>query len=85
MLTTSEVEATILEFIRSELAAGEPIDLDADSNLLTSGLVDSVGIARLLAHVEGELGVTVPPTELVPANFRTIGIMATYLQNLLER
>jgi len=85
MVTTNRIEGTILEFIRDELAGGSPVDLDADANLLTSGLIDSVGIARLVAHVEDVVGVTVPPTDLVPSNFRTVGIMAAYLQGLAQR
>ncbi len=76
------VEATILSFIRDELNGGRAVDFDVDENLLTSGLVDSVGIARLIAHVQDELGVVVPPTELIPANFRTIRVMAAYLHGL---
>jgi len=83
VLETDRIEIKILDFVRDELAGVETVDIDIDDNLLTSGLIDSVGIARLIAHVQDELGVTVPPQDMVPPNFRTIRIMAAYLRGLL--
>ena len=76
------VEATIVAFIRDELGETGVDDLDADDNLLTSGFVDSVGVMRLIASMEERLAVKVPPTELVPANFRTVRVMAGFLLGL---
>lgn len=74
-------EAMIVEFIRTELVGDESMDIDLDENLLTSGFVDSVGIIRLIAHIKEGMDVTVPPTDLIPDNFRTIRVMATYMQS----
>ena len=84
IVETDLIESKIRVFVREELAGGVPVNVDPDDNLLTSGLVDSVGIARLIAHLQGELGVTIPPTDMVPANFRTPRIMAAYLRGLLQ-
>lgn len=69
----------ITEFIASELHGGQAVEIDPDANMFTSGLVDSLGIMRLIAHVETSLEVKIPPTELIPDNFRTINVMAAYL------
>ena len=82
-IDTDRIEAVILAFIRDELAAGETVEVDPEDNLLTSGLVDSVAILRLIAHAEQDLGVTVPPTDMVPENFRSARVMAAYLASLL--
>lgn len=78
-LTAAQIEELITGFVGDELGGGEPGDVDPEENLLTSGLVDSVGIVRLIAHLKERLNVTVPPSDLVPANFRTIRVMAAYL------
>ena len=75
----AEIEALIAEFIRQMWDGEESMEIDLDENLLTGGLVDSVGIVRLIAHLKERLGVTVPPTDLVPENFRTIRVMAAYM------
>jgi acyl carrier protein len=74
-----EIETLIQAFIRDELAGDEVVELELNENLLTSGVVDSVGIVRLIAHLREQLQVTVPPQELVPDNFRTVRIMAAYM------
>ncbi len=75
-----DVEALIVAFIRDELVGDDTMDVDLDENLLTGGYVDSVGIIRLITHVRENLQVTVPPQDLVPNNFRTVRIMAAYMQ-----
>ena len=75
-----QIETLIVDFIRDELGETEIDDVGRDDSLLTSGLVDSVGIVRLIAHLEHRLGVTVPQTDLVPENFRTLRVMADYLR-----
>jgi acyl carrier protein len=77
---TAEIEALIAGFIRDELVGDESLEIEPDENLLTGGLVDSVGIVRLIAHVREQLDVDVPPTDLVPQNFRTVRVMAAYMQ-----
>lgn len=79
-----QVEAIILAFLRDRALGDEADALDVDDNLLTSGLVDSVTIVRLIGHVEERIGVSVPPTDMVPENFRTIRAMAAYLSSLLD-
>ncbi len=78
-----QIEALIVDFIQDGWIEDESEEIDLDENLLTSGLVDSVGIVRLIAHLKTRLKVTVPPTDLVPSNFRTIRIMAAYLEGRL--
>jgi D-alanine--poly(phosphoribitol) ligase subunit 2 len=80
------IESQILDYIRAELidAAGQDT-VDPDVNLFTSGLLDSVGVVRLIAHMQTQLDVHVPPPDLVPANFRTVRVMAAYLQGLSQR
>lgn len=80
---TEHIESLIVEFIREELIDAEGrAAVDPDENLFTSGLLDSVGIVRLIAHVQTQLGVNVPPPDLIPDNFRTVRVMAAYLRGL---
>jgi len=83
-LATEQIEELVVEFVRNDIVGEESAEIDLDENLLTSGLVDSVGIVRLIAYLKDCLDVTVPPTDLVPDNFRTVRIMAVYMQGRLE-
>ena len=76
----------LTQHIRSQLAERNHLEIDeidADENLLTSGLVDSVGMMRLINDVEDLLDLEVPAPGLVPQNFRTIAVMAQYLVGLV--
>ena len=44
---------------------------DADS-LISSGLIDSLSILKLIGHLEEKLAVTIPPDDLQPDDFETI-------------
>lgn len=84
MPATQSIENLVIRFIRDQLHPGSTIEVDPEANLFTSGLVDSVGAMRLVNHVETALETRIPPPDLIPANFRTIRIMAGYLANLKE-
>lgn len=81
MTAAPEIEEVITAFIRREILGGRDTFIDPEENLFTSGLVDSVGIMQLIAHLESSYALKIPPTDLTPANFRTIRVMATYLES----
>lgn len=69
----------IAAFIAEELIGDPGVDVDVEQNLISDGSLDSVGVMRLVAHLETEFGMTIPPTDLVPEHFRTIRLMVDYL------
>jgi acyl carrier protein len=77
----SDNHALIRDFILHELLNGEQADeLEFDTNLLVSGLVDSLGMVRLIAHLEEKLSVKIPPEDVTIENFISINVMADYLK-----
>lgn len=73
------IERMIATFIAEELIGDPGIDIDVEANLISDGSLDSVGVMRLVGHLETTFGVAIPPTDLVPKHFRTIRLMADYL------
>lgn len=84
-LDQEQLEALIVDFMRRELVDEGRREIDVEENLFASGLVDSVGFMRLVGHVSHSLGVSVPAPDLVPDNFRTVRVMAAYLERLRRR
>ena len=66
-------------FISKDLLSGQH-EVGFDEDLLLQGLVDSVGLMRLVEHIEGKLGIKVPPQEFTIENFGTINALCDYLQ-----
>ena len=65
-------------YISNELLSGEH-NVGFDEDLLLQGLVDSVGLMRLVEHIEGKIGIKVPPQEFTIENFGTINALSNYL------
>jgi len=76
---TTEHESALADFVRNELSHGRKVALANDADLLGAGIVDSLGILRLVAFIEDRFGVKVPDEDVVFENFQSIGAMASYV------
>lgn len=67
-----DIRAKLLDFIRAELAKGvTDVDVERDS-LVETGIIDSVGIMKLVEYIEGAFEVKIGDDELLPENFDTV-------------
>lgn len=67
------------DFIFTELVfVAEPDQFGDDDNLLEAGL-DSMGIMRLIMHIENEFGVTLPDTEIEPDNVQSLNALENWI------
>lgn len=71
---------TILRQYIAEELLNNSIDVNEDDNLLSDGMLDSLAMVRLVTFIESDLGVDIPPEDLIIENFRTINTTADYLQ-----
>ena len=61
-------------FIAEEFALDVPAEqLTQDLDLIDTGIVDSLGVLKLIAFLEGEYDLTITPDELDADLYRTIG------------
>lgn len=74
---------TVRAFILHDLLLGQQASLADEEDLLLSGLVDSLGVVRLIAFLESEFHLTVPPEDVVLENFQTLAAIRGYLQTRL--
>ena len=68
----------VKQFIQSELLDDQAIS--ADDPLLLSGLVDSMGVMRLISHLETHFSIKIPPEDVTIENFATAAEIARYVQ-----
>lgn len=76
---TTNTQQILAEFVSMELLQIDDT-VDVDENLLASGMVNSLGMLRLVGFIEEKFGVVVPPGDFTIANFSTIGMLAEYLK-----
>ena len=72
----ADLEARILEFVRTSLLGGRAVPIDTDTYLFDQGLIDSLKILQLIAFIEAEIDRTIPETDVVMDNFRSVRTMA---------
>ena len=68
--------AELTEMIRTEITFGEPVT--ADSDLLLTGLVDSIGVVRIVTWMEDYLEIEIDPVDVVIENFQTVTLMVDF-------
>jgi acyl carrier protein len=68
-VTEVQILQTLTAYFSKELGAK---DLGADDSLLTSGMLDSLAIVKLLSFVEEEFDVEISDADFDPENFETL-------------
>ena len=79
-----EWSTELLAFIGTEVAMGDDV-LTADTDLLLSGAVDSLGVIRITHWLEERTGVPVPPGDVTLENFQSVAAIAAYADRSLVR
>ena len=81
MTTAEEVKMLILSFLEPSLRAHRlavsPVQDDTD--LRTSGLIDSFGFVQLLAQLEQRLGAPIDLSELDSAQLTKVGALSRHI------
>lgn len=78
-----EIETQILSFVEHELLSPGS-HLGRDDDLLSGGVIDSVGVLRLAAFVADEFQFSMPPRDFVIENFQTVAALAAYVGRALS-
>jgi acyl carrier protein len=81
-----EPRNALLTFIRDELLEGRSSSgIEEDTELLQSGIVDSLGIMRLVNFITEEFGYNVPAEDITIENFSSVSVIAAYLGTRLGK
>lgn len=79
---TQTVQEKLLAFINAEVSVS-PDPIAAETDLLLTGAVDSLGVVRVTQWLEDELGFEVDPVEVTLDNFQTVDKMVAYAESKL--
>ena len=75
------METVINDYISRELVPDAALlPLANDTSLLDSGILDSLGLLRLVVFLEGRFGITMDDADLLPENFASVNAICTHLR-----
>lgn len=71
----------LMEYIRDEFVRNRGTVIKEDEDLLSSGLIDSLGILKLVSFIEERFGIQIPEEDVVFENFNSVEAMSRFLAN----
>lgn len=74
-------QEVLMRYIKDELLRGRRNDLQAGDDLLSSGVLNSLGILQLVSFVEERMGIEIPDEDVVYENFHSVSALADYLDS----
>ena len=79
--STEQLTQKLIAYIMSDvLLDSSQFELAANDDLLEDGLVDSLGIMKLLAYIESEFGFAVPAQDVTVETFMSVDAIVVYLE-----
>lgn len=77
---TTTLAGDLVFFVDTEVSAGhEPVFRETD--LVMTGLVDSLGVVLIVDWIQNRLGITIDPGDVVIEHFVSIDAMIDYLRS----
>lgn len=79
-----EIVAELEKYLLDEIVVDMGIDKDSiapDEDLLTQGIIDSLGILKLTAFVEETFGIKVSDEDMTPENFMTLTSLKKFIES----
>ena len=58
--------------------------LSPDEDLLEQGLIDSLGLMKLITIMEESFSITIGDDDIVPANFQNLNLMAAFVEEKMS-
>ena len=79
------LKTSIKQFIISYIIKdGSSIDIKDEDQLIVGGIIDSLGILKLLAFLQQNYSIEITPEELNLENFNTINTISKLVDNKLK-
>jgi acyl carrier protein len=76
-MNENDIKTSVKNFILNEYLPGEdPTGLTDTTALMTTGILDSIAVLKVVTFLENEFGITIEPHEAIVDNLNTISDIA---------
>ena len=73
-------KAFIRQFIKEKIAkSGQPVRIEDQDDILTTGIIDSLGIMQLVAYMEETFSIRINDEEIIPEHFESIEAISSFI------
>lgn len=69
-------------YIKNELLRRPELEIEADTRLVSSGLIDSLALVNLLLKLEEVTALRIAPSQVQPKDFETVRMMVAMAQRV---
>lgn len=70
----------LTDHIVQHVSLDRKVPIEPDTNLLLTGLVDSLGVMLIIDWIEDDLGIAIHPGDVVLENFLTVQAMVDFVR-----
>lgn len=79
------ISENIERFLLTEIAVGlDKKTLDPDEDLLEQGIIDSLGLMKMIDFIEKTFSIKISDEEIVPDNFQSLNSMVKLVEQLMH-
>lgn len=71
----------LIDYVQSELAKGRKSQIHPEDDLLSEGILDSLGILQLVSFIEETFNVEIDDEDVVLENFMTISALQNFIES----
>jgi acyl carrier protein len=83
-MNIDEMKELVLNYIRNEYIDEEDIELNYDTPLISSGLIDSFSMISLLVFLENKFKMKIPPAKATPEAFDSVNRIINLVNQIAE-
>ena len=77
------LQQDLLDFINADVSLDPSVTIVADTDLLLTALVDSLGVVEIVGWLQDRAEVIIDPMDVVLENFQTVDRMVALVERLL--
>ena len=78
----SEFNNAIIDYLKTSIPQGvEVSEITLETDLISTGIIDSFGIVGIVMFLEDTYGIEVSDDDIDPDIFRTVVSIASYIKN----
>ena len=78
-----DVQPDLIDFLKREVLEDLSFEINEQDQLLSEGIIDSLGLMRMIRFLEKEYNISVPFEDITLANFNSISSINDYINKVI--